>query len=197
MILELFRSLVSMITAHAYTSAFVSGLIYEEVLAVTAAVSGRGDIPLWVLFVFGFFGIVIADIFWFYFIRIKPLFIFANKVSKWRKKALSKSAIGKFPPPTNLMSYMVTKTFWGLRTWGIFYCSVHGMTFKRFLLNTSITTIIWLAIFIPLARVIGKGIYFVFDLTKSIGIILTLVLIVLIGCGLLGRFAIKKLIKKN
>ncbi len=190
-LLELFRAVVDFISSYQFVTAFVAGFIYEEFLAITTAVTARGDISIFVLFVFGFLGIIASDIFWFYFIRIKPLFKAASRFSKFRKDALRNSRFSKFPPPTKLHAYILTKMFYGLRTWGIFYVSFHGMKFWKFMKYTTIATLIWMTIFIPLAWLVGSGIYLVFDITKSVGLIVGLVFILFIIWGVMGQIFLK------
>lgn len=189
------RSLIESILAYPYITTFISGFLTEEVLILTTLLSGRGEIPLWAIFVFGFLGIVASDIFWFMFIKIKPLFSFSKKIGEERKKLISKTKLTSLPPPTELKSYIFTKFTFGLRSWGIFYCSVHKMSFRKFLLNTSIATAVYLLIIASLARIVGKGLYLIFDLTKNIGIIILTVFTLLIFWIFIMKFFANRLKK--
>lgn len=188
-ILEIFFS-------HQYMVPFISGFITEEVLIITTLISGEGTIPFYFILLFGFLGIVASDIMWFLLIKIKPFMAFSKKVGKERKKLAKKVHI-KLPPPTNLKSYIFTKFTFGLRTWGIFYCSVHKMPLKKFILHTSIATAIWIIVMLSLAKLLGKGLYAYFNLTKDIGGIIVFIFIILIVWALASKFVLSKLTKNH
>jgi len=188
--------IVQFVIAHQYFVPFISGIMAEEVLIITTLLSGKGTIPIYAIFIFGFLGIVISDIFWFSIIKLKPLMRFSKKVGKIREKALKKTKIHDIPPPTSLLSYILSKFTFGLRSWAIFYCSVHGMTLKRFIRNTSIATAIWLIVMIPLARIAGKSILTYFQVSESLGKIILLVVLFIIIWTLITKVIFSKIHKR-
>ena len=180
---------------HPYLVPFICGFIAEEVLIVTTIISGEGTIPFYSILLFGFLGIVTSDIFWFLFIKIKPLMIFSKKIGKEREKIAAKTKLKNFPPPINLKSYVFTKFTFGLRTWGIFYCSVHKMPLKKFIIHTSIATAIWMIVMISLAKLVGKALFTYFNLTNDIGGIIILIFAILIVWVFISKLIMSKLVK--
>ncbi len=193
----LLTALLELILGHPFITAFISGFIEEEVLLVAAVATGNGSIPFYIIFTFGLIGTVASDLMWFLLIRIKPILKFSKKVGKARQKMAARTPVGNFPPPTELKSYIFTKFTLGLRTWGIFYCGVHGMPIRKFLLNTTIASFLWLLIMISLARLFGRWLFFFFDLTESIA---GVVLFILLAIGLwvyLTKLWMKKIMKSK
>ena len=192
MILDAIGYFIGLFSNHPYLSPLILGMLYEEIFLVSTVLSSHNEIPIVLWSLFGYFGIIISDVFWFHIIKIKPLLKFSKKISEERKKLVSKSKVGRFPAPTTLKGFCMAKTFWGLRTWGIFYCSIHEQKFSRFLRNTLIATALWMAIFIPLGLLVGKGIYKIFEITQNAGLIIILIISILIGGVALSKFILSK-----
>ncbi len=189
--------LLEMFFNHQYLTPFISGFITEEALFAVALIGGMEMIPFHLIILFGFLGIVTSDVFWFLFIKIKPLLKFSEKVSKRRRKLASKTRLGTWLPPTSLKSYILTKFTFGLRTWGIFYCSVHKMPLRKFIIHTSIATAIWMIVMLTLAKILGKGIFLIFKIGKGIGEVILVALVLIILITFIIEFITLKILKKT
>ncbi len=185
---------IAFISRHNYLSNYISGLVFEDLLAVNAALTAKGDVHLWVIFVFGFLGTVSADLFWFHFIKIKPFYAIAKRLSDWERK---KAKINILPDPRKLHNYIIFKMLGGLRVWSTLYCSIHDMPLKKFIINSMVSTAVWLIIFIPLARTIGKSALFVLHLTRDIGLFVIIAIGVYILFIFMSRFLLKEILKSE
>ena len=182
--IPIISEIVQFLSNYPVTTSFISGFLTEELLIIVAFLSGRGEIPFYMILTIGTLGIVASDIFLFFLVKIKPLHKLTKRLSNARKKATSKTKLSNLPPPTRLRSFVFLKFFYGIRTWAIFYNSIHKTSLKKFIKMTAIATIIYVSIMATLAKILGNGLYIFFDTTKDLGktfiLLLTVISIIVI-----------------
>lgn len=128
----------------------------EELIMFFSILAGHGLLDIWKVALFGFFGILVSDIFWFFIARTA---LFESIKNKARGNFLYKHAsniILKFSHQNDFIYILLTKFLYGLRIISIFRVSRKKKEFWRFLIIDSSAILIWSSIMLSIGWVIGK-----------------------------------------
>ena len=187
------RGFFSIIMHNPYLATFIAAILSEEILVFLAILSGRGIFPFWIVYVFGIISIIIFDSVVFYIGKskfgkyIEDRFFPEKKMNEKIKFSNKKSS---------LFYIILTKFVWGTRIASIFYFSVKGIRYKRFVLYDFIAVLLWATILLPIGFLAGKGFDSLLRFTRGAERILLLVVITIVLIFVIDKI-IKIVLKKE
>ena len=161
--------MIVVFAGHKYLLAFLGALLIgEEAVFFLSLLVGNGKFPLFPLILFGFCGLIAADLIWFG-IGKYP------KVKKWRKRVLNIRGykelrmFGKYLDSKHeLLSFFLSKFVYGIRFVKLISASAKGMKLKKFIMLDAISILLWMIIMIPLGITAGRGFAIVFKVVHGI-----------------------------
>ncbi|MEK6859659.1 MAG: hypothetical protein AABX54_02480 [Nanoarchaeota archaeon] len=154
MVYNIFNDIAGLIQHNPYLITFLVALISEELLVFLAILSGRGMISFWIVYFIGTLAVIIFDSSIFLIGKSKFGKYIENKF--FPEKQMDEKI--KFVNKKSSMIYlMITKFVWGTRVPSIFYYSVRGMKYKRFLVYDIISLLVWSSIMLSAGWLAGKG----------------------------------------
>lgn len=180
----------------ALTTVLSSMLFGEEAVILLGFFSGLKLLPLWILFVFGFIGTLIADISW---------FIMGKTTFKQRKIEGSMhihynkfmNRINRTAMNNMFLALFFTRFFYFFRLFAIIHLSRNGMPWKRFLLYEIPLIAVWLAFFVAIGWLFGRVVIQYLDIIHNIEKVFIIIIVALAIFLLTKSFIRKKIEKKN
>jgi membrane protein DedA with SNARE-associated domain len=151
--------LLSVLAGHFGLISFFVAMLSEETLFLLAILSGSGSFPFWTLFVFGFFGIILADTIYFFlghtklFQYIRHNYFISKRYFTIRKKLV------KFSDKNKLVFLILSKFIYGTRAASALFLGARKMNFAYFIAADILAVLVWESVMLPLAWLSGKGIY--------------------------------------
>jgi membrane protein DedA with SNARE-associated domain len=151
--------LLNVLAGHFGLISFIVSMLSEETLFLLAILSGSGSFPFWTLFVFGFFGIVLADIIYFFLGHTKLFqYLWHNYFGSERYRTIRKILV-KFSDKNKLVFLILSKFIYGTRAASALFLGARKMNFAYFITIDILAVLIWESVMLPLAWLSGKGIY--------------------------------------
>ncbi|VVB78327.1 SNARE associated Golgi protein [uncultured archaeon] len=193
MIYNIFNDLTLLLQTHPYIITFLVALVSEEMLVFFAILSGRGIINFWIVFSVGVFAVLIFDSVVFIIGKskfgkyIETRFFPENKMDQKIKLIHKKRS---------LVYLIITKFVWGTRIPSIFYYSVSGMRYKKFILYDFISLIIWGSLMLTSGWLAGRGFAELLKIMRGSERLLAMILVGALIIYLI-HLLIKRLISKD
>ena len=166
--MELMNILIELVGSYSALLSYISGLLTEEFLIFLAILSGANVLPIWIIFVFGFLGIMTHDIL-FYFIGRSKLAYYIKKrfqIAKRHKKI--ELFIEKTGRKSIFLQLLFSKFIYGIRIAIVIYVSHKEPKFRKYLVYNSLAVLIWLIIMLPLGWLAGQGFTQLLHVAKGI-----------------------------
>lgn len=158
--------LMPLLATHPGLISFIVAMFSEELLFFLAILSGSGAFPFFVLFGFGFIGIILADCVCFLLGRTRIIqYLRKNHFSSKKYKSL-RGTLARFSE--NKFVFIITSKFvYGTRAAAAIVLGAKGMNFGKFLLFDITAVIIWESVMLPIAWLSGRGIHAFFKITRG------------------------------
>ncbi len=193
MVFEIFKELLLAIAHYPYLVSFFGGFLSEELLVFLAILSGRGTLPFWIVFVFGYLGALSMNSIWFFLGKSR----FGKKISSWfskDKKILEN--VDYINRRRHLFYLIATKFVYGTRTASAVYYGMKGMNYKKFILYDSIAVLVWALIMLPAGWMAGNGFARLLNISKGIEKFAAFILVAFLVVYVLNHL-IRNIIKKE
>jgi membrane protein DedA with SNARE-associated domain len=152
----------------------------EETVFLFAVFASQDYYPVWIVFVFCFLGILVADSIWFFvgrssiISRLKNIRYFKNHSDK------AKDFVDRKVRGNHFVLLMFTKFLYGLRIVTIMYLG-RRIKFRKFIFYNLFIGAIWTLVIVSLGWFAGRGIGRLWDNYKNVQMIIFIVLIVIIS----------------
>lgn len=190
---EIFRELMSLVEFHPYLITFVASFLSEELLVFLAVLSGRGILSFWTVYVLGILGVMLFDSLIFIIGKSKFGSYIEDRFFPERK--MDKKI--NFANKKRVLFYLiVTKFVWGTRIASIFYYSVRGMKYRRFILFNSISLVVWGSIMLSAGWLAGNGFDRILRFSRGVERFAAFILITILVIFFIDK-TIKGLLKKS
>ena len=194
--MSIVKELYLFVVFNPYLVSSIGGFLSEEFLVFLAILSGRGLLKLWIVFVFGFFGIFLSDSLWFYLGKSKIIGFIKKLINLEKKIEKLDERMDFIDKKRNFVYILATKFVYGTRIASIVYYSIKGMKYKKFLFYDFFAVLIWLVIMVPAAWFAGKGFHRALKFTRGIEILFTVILITWIVTYIINKI-MKLIIEKE
>jgi membrane protein DedA with SNARE-associated domain len=185
------------LAGHPGLISFVISILSEEALFLLAILAGSGAFPFWPIFVFGFFGILLADIVCFWLGHTKLFQHIRHNYFKSKRYRTIRRTLAKFSEKNKLVFLIISKFIYGTRAAAALFLGVRKMNFAYFLICDIIAVLIWESVMLPLAWLSGKGISSVLRITRGFERFLFVALLVLVLYHLIIKNLASKWKKSN
>lgn len=177
-------------------SAFIAGLIGEELIIFLAFLSGQGIISFWIVLVYGLLAIICVDSFLFFLGRWKMLHKIAINKTRYFKYNNFMESIKKITHNNVIVSLFLTKFVYGPRMLIIIYFGYQNMKYKKFFIKDTIALFLWAAIMVPLAWVAGLGLVESFSVVKNIERVVAIAIVFIVAIYFTARYLISETARK-
>lgn len=165
--------------SYPYLISFLSGFISEEILILLAVSSGTGLIPFWIVFIFGFLGLILIDSVYF-FVGKTRLIDKLKEIDFLRRKLENHKKFFKKVDRSSGRALFVSKFVLGTRFLTILFLSSEGIGYGRFIVRDIIGAFAWVSVFLPLGWLAGKGLVSLLGIVKNIELFLVGPLVVIL-----------------
>lgn len=152
----------------------------EETVLLLAAFAARDLYPVWIVFVFCFLGVFVADAIWFYIGRLEVISKLKNTKYFKSHSENARDFLDRKVKSNHFTLLMSTKFLYGLRLITIMYLG-RRMKFRQFLWYNSIVAAIWTVAIVGLGWFAGQGIGWLWDTYKDIQMIIAIIIGIGIG----------------
>lgn len=178
---------------HISILALIAGFFSTEILLVLSALAGAGEIPIWVVFVFGLLGEIVHDIVFFYLAKTRFIFWVKKKLKILKgtnkvEELIEKTAYGGYFIPI-----LMAKFVYGVRDALILYVGHKEKDFGKYFAACFPASVISLAVLTGLGWLGGKGIIALSGwyggLEKVVGLIIISAIIVYVAYQIVGKIA--------
>lgn len=160
----------------AFFGALIGG---EETVLLLAAFAARDLYPIWIIFVFCFLGVFIADAIWFFVGRSRMVTrLKEHRYFKVHSERARDFISNKFKG-NHFVLLMSTKFLYGLRLVTIMYLG-RRMKFRKFIIYNLVVAAIWTAAIVGLGWFAGQGIGWLWDTYKDVQMIIATIIIIAI-----------------
>lgn len=188
-------------------ASFIGSLtIGEEVLIFLATVAGRGLIPFWKVFLYGFLGSLAGDLIWFYIgksaiIGYLKKIKFLNNTYNNSKPMIKKIGLHKLSGWRCFVYFGSTKFLGVMKVLAAIYVGRRGMSLKRFLSWNIPALVIWMGIMLTAAWMAGRGFTIMLKILESAqkALFATIVLVIILYLGIkwVADLIVKRSLKKR
>ncbi|HLC32123.1 MAG TPA: hypothetical protein VJK51_05640 [Candidatus Nanoarchaeia archaeon] len=181
-------SLLGMLFAHSFLVSYVAGLLGEELLLFLAVLSGQGAFSFWIVFFFGFLGVLTHDTLFYFLGKTRVIHAAGKNISTGRSgKALARF-FKRFSPRHYFVPLLISKFFYGIRVGFILYLSHREQSFWRYIRYNTSATFLWFSLMLPLAWLAGRGLTAAFRVVHGIEKILSVLVVGIIVLFIVHRF---------
>ncbi len=183
-IIEMLTFLLGYMPLICFFGALVGG---EETVLLLSVLAARDFYPIWIVFVFCFLGILVADSVWFFVGRLK--LVTKMKEHKYFKKHSEKARnfIDNKFKGNHFILLFSTKFLYGLRIVTLMFLG-RRIKFKEFFMYNSIIAAIWTIVIVSLGWFAGRGVGWLWDTYRN------LQLLIIVGIIIIVAFYILKII---
>lgn len=168
----------------------------EELIVFFSILAGHGFINIGKVAIYGFIGILLSDIFWFWIARAGFVESLKQSVKRHYIYKHANAVIERFSHKHDLIYLASTKFLYGLRIISIVKVSRRGSKFWDFVLNDSLAILIWGSIMLTIGWVVGKTFFTTINLFDEIHKIIILAL-GLIAVLYVAESIVKKSLQKR
>jgi len=194
---------ISFLGGNASLIAFLGSLLIgEEVLVFLSILAGKGIISLWNIFLYGFLGSLLGDLFWFYIGRTRIIdwlkkVKFIRKSYGHSKPLLEKLSVREMHGWKCLIYFGASKFMGVIKVLAVVYASRRKMKFSRFIKWNVPALILWMIPMLFAGWLAGKGFTLLLIVLKNLQMALGLAVIIAIILYIAVKWGAEWLIKKE
>lgn len=188
--------LTLLVVQNPFFVSFLSGVLSEELLIFVAALAGRGLLQIWIVFLFGIFGILTIDTIWFVLGKSR-LIRYLKDHKMFSDKGETMGKIHHLAKKHQIVSLFVTKFIYGTRVITIIYHSAKEMPYRKFIFYDSLSVIIWALIMVTIGWLAGRGFTQILGVARGIERILAIILVVVVVLYVTHKLATKYLLSSS
>ena len=194
--MSLVKILIGLIAAHVYSASFFAGFVSEEALLFISFLSGQGDIPFGIIVFFGFLGIVMHDLLFYFIPRTQWVRQFIARLERSRHHSHIIHVIETIGRGSYFLPLLLSKVVYGTRIPLLVYASTREKSPARFLFLNGLAVACWCAILLPLGWLAGQGFSKLFSIVKGIEMLLGIIVLFALFIYMINR-AIRHYILKE
>lgn len=166
----------------------------EETVLLLSVFAARDYYPIWIVFVFCFLGILVADSVWFFVGRLKVVTkMRGHKYFKEHSDRAGDFIDNKFRG-NHFVLLMSTKFLYGLRIMTLMFLG-RRIKFKEFFIYNSIVVAIWTIVIVSFGWFAGRGVGWLWDTYRNIQVLILVGIVIIVAFYILKIIA-KKLVKR-
>ncbi len=189
--------LIPFISQNSYAVAFFGGLLAgEEVVMALAFMVANDILPLWVVFVFSFVGVLVCDSFFFLVGKLRIV----RSLNRFEKIAhiygKLDSFIIKFSRDSIFRTLLYTKFIFGTRLLTLVILGFRNIKFSEFLKADLFVVLVWSIVVVGLGWFAGSSFKIIVNVFKSVQIALFFIILLAFLVYIGKKWAEKRLIKE-
>jgi len=169
---------------------FIGG---EETAIFLAALAGQGVYSIYIVLIFGFIGIMLSDLMWFFVGRSKHLGYLKKYKLAVRAYGKARSFMEKFSGKNDFLLLLYTKFVYGARVAAIIHLGRKRVKFFRFLYYNFFVDVIWILVVCLVGLLTGKVFSLFLNLYKDFVALVVALYIVVLLVYIFRKFIGKKI----
>jgi undecaprenyl-diphosphatase len=199
----LIELLIGFLGNNAALISFLGSLIIgEEVLVLMSILAGKGLVPIWIIFVYGFLGSLIGDLFWFYIGKSRIIdwlrgIKFVRKSYNHSRPLLEKLAVKEMHGWKCLLYFGFSKFMGVIKVLAVVYAARRGMSFSRFMKWNIPALILWMIPMLFAGWLAGRGFVLLLHILKNLQLALGAMVILGIILYIAFRWGAELIIKRS
>jgi membrane protein DedA with SNARE-associated domain len=187
--------LMNALEGYPYLVAFLGGAFFgEETIFILTILAIQGFFPIWVIFIFAYFGTIVIDSLLFFIGRMKIFNKFKKFKFAHRNYKRAGKIIDKYSEKNLHKVIFIIKTIYGV---GIFTLLHLGRSrkipFKKFFLVNLIVTFFWMSLVVAVGLLAGQGYTFILIVFKNVQMAISFIVILVICFYLVHQWFKEKL----
>jgi len=180
-IIEMLTFLLGYMPLICFFGALIGG---EETVLLLSVLAARDFYPIWIVFVFCFLGILVADSVWFFIGRLEVVTKFKeHKHLKGHSDKIRDFIDIKFKG-NHFLLLLSTKFLYGLRIMTLMFLG-RRIKFKEFFVYNTIIAAIWTIVIVGFGWFAGRGVGWLWDTYRSLQLLIIVGIIIIVALYIL------------
>lgn len=175
------RLILELFSNYYFLLAFMAGFVIGDVVIILGMLAGANKIQFWPIILFAFIGGICHDILYYYISNSRFGYFIKKKFKLSKKKSKMAQYIEKLSGESYFLPVLIAKFIYGVRDAVILYISHNNKNFKKYILITSSTELIWLLTVTSIGWLAGRGftqILYLFKGVEKLTLFIILLLVV-------------------
>ena len=184
--------------SYSYVVSFFAPAFGGDAAAIGLAfLSAQGHYPLWTLFTFGVVGTVFADSVWFFIAKQRVVNTIRNGGRFSARYQKVEETVVRLSHSNDFLLLLLAKYIYGTRILTIFYVSLKELAFGKFLIYSSVTTVLWIIPICTIGWLAGMGFDMVLTMFRNVQLALAFLLVLVVLFYVIQRVIKRWLIQKR